>query len=205
MARCLVDALDYLHNSVNIVHRDIKPCNVLLDESGAPLLVDFGKAVALQTGHVDLTQGNDMTTSIEGTYTFLPPECCSSDGFDFEQKPYSMKKADVWALGVTLYILTYNRFPYELSPMTDGHCTTELDIMEAIANVDVQFSDSERPVSAELKQLLSQMLEKDPERRPDINSIKTFSKFLSEEPAVKRRCLGSGFFSASSLQSEGPK
>lgn len=80
MARCLVDALDYLHNQVNIVHRDIKPANVLLDESGAPLLVDFGKSVALSSGHVDLMKGedNDMTTSIEGTYTFLPPECCTT-------------------------------------------------------------------------------------------------------------------------------
>lgn len=48
-----------------------------------------------------------------------------------------MKKADVWALGVTLYIITYNRFPFELSATTDGHCTTELDIMETIANIDV--------------------------------------------------------------------
>lgn len=80
MARCLVDALDYLHNQVNIVHRDIKPANVLLDESGAPLLVDFGKSVTLSSGHVDLMKGedNDMTTSIEGTYTFLPPECCTT-------------------------------------------------------------------------------------------------------------------------------
>jgi serine/threonine protein kinase len=44
MARSLVDALDYLHNSLKIVHRDIKPSNILLDESGSPMLVDFGKA-----------------------------------------------------------------------------------------------------------------------------------------------------------------
>lgn len=179
MARCLVDALDYLHNKVNIVHRDIKPSNVLLDESGAPLLVDFGKAVALSTTKAeDLTnpQGssNDMTTSIEGTYTFLAPECCASGGcgpeFDaFHQKPYSMKKADVWALGVTLYIITYNRFPYELSQFTDGHCTTELDIMESIANINIVFPDDERRVSSDLKDLLSMMLEKDPDRRPDIS------------------------------------
>ena len=44
MAKCLVDALDYLHNEVAIVHRDIKPSNILLDESGAPMIVDFGKS-----------------------------------------------------------------------------------------------------------------------------------------------------------------
>lgn len=77
MSRCLVDALDYLHNSVGIVHRDIKPSNVLLDESGAPLLVDFGKAAALPESQEFSSKDNDYTTSIEGTYTFLPPECCS--------------------------------------------------------------------------------------------------------------------------------
>lgn len=47
MSRSLVDALDYLHNTVKIVHRDIKPSNILLDESGAPMLVDFGKSQIL--------------------------------------------------------------------------------------------------------------------------------------------------------------
>jgi serine/threonine protein kinase len=45
MARSLIDAMDYLHNNVKIVHRDIKPSNILLDESGAPMIVDFGKAI----------------------------------------------------------------------------------------------------------------------------------------------------------------
>ena len=66
--------LDFFQK-MKIVHRDIKPSNVLLDESGAPMLVDFGKAQTLQ--EADLDAPNDLTTSIEGTYTFLPPECCS--------------------------------------------------------------------------------------------------------------------------------
>ena len=47
MSRSLIDALDYLHNNVKIVHRDIKPSNILLDESGAPMIVDFGKSMQL--------------------------------------------------------------------------------------------------------------------------------------------------------------
>jgi serine/threonine protein kinase len=43
MAKQLVEALDYLHTTLNIVHRDIKPSNILMDETGSPLLVDFGK------------------------------------------------------------------------------------------------------------------------------------------------------------------
>jgi serine/threonine protein kinase len=91
-----------------------------------------------------------------------------------------MKKADVWAMGVTLYIFTYNRFPYEFRSNTDGNCMTEIDIMESISNFQLNFPENGRKVSDDLKALLSMMLEKDPARRPDVSEIKTMSRFLNE-------------------------
>ena len=40
----LIYGLDYLHSNLNIVHRDIKPSNIMLDDSGNPMIIDFGKA-----------------------------------------------------------------------------------------------------------------------------------------------------------------
>lgn len=117
----MINALEYLHNELNIVHRDIKPQNILVDESGEPFLVDFGKAKQLNNPE------EDITTSMEGTYTFLPPECCS-----FDISSYSMKKADVWALGITLYCMTFNRFPFKFG-------STELDLMDNILNTEITF------------------------------------------------------------------
>jgi hypothetical protein len=62
-----------------------------------------------------------------------------------------MRKADVWALGVTLYIITYNNLPYELRGKTGSQCTTELDILETIANIQVTYPDEQRQVSDDLK------------------------------------------------------
>mmetsp|Transcript_37615 Transcript_37615/g.27730 ORF Transcript_37615/g.27730 Transcript_37615/m.27730 type:complete len:103 (-) Transcript_37615:339-647(-) len=47
VAREMVDALDYLHNEVGIVHRDIKPQNIMVTEQGSTLLTDFGKSLQL--------------------------------------------------------------------------------------------------------------------------------------------------------------
>jgi [calcium/calmodulin-dependent protein kinase] kinase len=137
-ARTLVSALSYLHDTLNIVHRDIKPANILMDETGTPLLVDFGKARQLKN------EEEDLTTSIQGTYTFLPPECCS-----FETDIYSMKKADIWALGMTLYCMTFNRFPFSLG-------NTEMQLMENICNHELTFED--REISTELKLFFEEIL-----------------------------------------------
>jgi serine/threonine protein kinase len=91
-----------------------------------------------------------------------------------------MKKADVWAMGITLYIFTYNRFPYEFRSNTDGNCMTEIDIMESISNFHLNFPENGRKVSDDLKALLAMMLDRDPARRPEISEIKTVSRFLND-------------------------
>lgn len=74
----------------------------MLDSDLKPVLVDFGKAMKLRNND------DDITNSIEGTYLFLPPECCQIE----HNERISMKKADVWALGITAYIMVFNKFPF---------------------------------------------------------------------------------------------
>ena len=60
-----------------------------------------------------------MLEDTAGTYHFLAPECC-----DPEIKVYSGVKADIWALGVTLFAFAYNKLPF--------YAETEIQILECI-------------------------------------------------------------------------
>jgi serine/threonine protein kinase len=75
----------------------------------------------------------------------MPPECCS-----FDVNEFSMKKADVWSLGLTLYCMTFNKLPFSISG-------TELETMESICNFELSFPET-REISEELKELLQMML-----------------------------------------------
>ncbi|VDM47203.1 unnamed protein product [Toxocara canis] len=95
-------AIDYIHEN-DIVYRDLKLENVVLDLDGHIQLVDFGFAKRLQNG--------DRTQTICGTLQYMAPEIAKGE-------PYG-KAVDWWSFGVLLHILLTNRYPFPNSDATN--------------------------------------------------------------------------------------
>src|SRR5258706_13024246 len=81
----LTDALTRTHR-LEVIHRDIKPPNVLLADDGTPRLTDFGIA------HIGGLSSITQDRSVLGTYHYLSPEACNGERPD--------KRTDIWAFGV---------------------------------------------------------------------------------------------------------
>jgi eukaryotic-like serine/threonine-protein kinase len=126
-----------------IVHRDVKPGNVIVTPDGAATLVDFG--IAKVAGSA-LTQ----TGSTPGTVNYMSPE--QTRGGDIDAR------ADVWALGATLYEMLAGRRPF---------CADSQDaVIYAIRHDPPDPLDRVRPgVPPELARVVSRCLEKEPDRR----------------------------------------
>jgi eukaryotic-like serine/threonine-protein kinase len=143
----VASALDAAHRA-GLVHRDVKPGNILLTPDGRVLLADFGiaKAIGSDDGH-DLTSDNVMM----GTAKYLAPEQVRGRRLD--------GRADLYALGLVLYECLAGRVPF----------LGESDADTALARLQRDPTDLGRlrpTLPRGLVGLIHQLLEREPEDRP---------------------------------------
>ncbi|CAI6318593.1 unnamed protein product [Periconia digitata] len=142
-------AVRYIHQQ-GIVHRDIKPDNVLLDSEGHVHLADFNVAS-------DFTPHKALTSK-SGTLAYLAPEV-------YEGKGYSCE-VDWWSLGVLFYECIYNKRPFEAS--------SHDSLAQKISKGDPTFPVTNPPVSMPCLHAISSLLEKDRKKRIGAISFNSF-------------------------------
>ncbi len=147
LADVLSGALAEAHRA-GVVHRDIKPGNVLFDAEGVPHLADCG--VASSRDHTD---GLTAIGTVVGTPGFMAPEQARGDD--------AAQAADVFALGATLLYAATGAGPY-------GRGAPELLMLRA---ADGKVQPVPRSLPASLRQRLQSMLEPRPERRPSAAAL----------------------------------
>ncbi|KAL4710466.1 hypothetical protein ACJJTC_008868 [Scirpophaga incertulas] len=156
----LLDGLEYLHGQ-GVVHKDIKPGNLLLTLDQTLKITDFGVAEAL-----DMFSPEDTCYTGQGSPAFQPPEIANG------AEQFSGTKVDIWSSGVTLYNMTTGRYPYE------GDNVYRL--LEAIGRGEP--APPPPALGPALGALLTHMLKRDPALRPSVHQIKRHAWVQAQPP-----------------------
>ncbi|XP_068639775.1 serine/threonine-protein kinase STY46-like isoform X2 [Aristolochia californica] len=164
--------MSYLHQN-NIIHRDLKAANLLMDENEVVKVADFGVArVQAQSG---------VMTAETGTYRWMAPEV-------IEHKPYD-HKADVFSFGVVLWELLTGKLPYEyLTPLQAAVGVVQKGLRPIIPKL----------THPKLAELLERCWQQDPTPRPDFSEIieilQHIAKEIADEGEDRHREKSSGGF-----------
>ncbi|EAW98250.1 CAMKK2 isoform 3 [Pan troglodytes] len=162
----LIKGIEYLHYQ-KIIHRDIKPSNLLVGEDGHIKIADFGVSNEFK--------GSDaLLSNTVGTPAFMAPESLSET-----RKIFSGKALDVWAMGVTLYCFVFGQCPFMDERIMCLHSKIKSQALE--------FPD-QPDIAEDLKDLITRMLDKNPESRIVVPEIKILVKTM-----IRKRSFGNPF------------
>src|SRR3954471_24409340 len=153
---CLLDALEAAH-AAGIVHRDVKPGNVIVGDDGRVTLTDFG--IASTAGDPSITS----TGLLLGSPAYIAPERARGR----RPEPGS----DLWSLGATLYTAVEGRPPF--------------DKPEAVATLAAVVTEPHTPCSRageRLARTIDQLLDKDPAGRPQPEDIRHLLEAVVADP-----------------------
>ena len=144
----LSDVVAYAHDH-EIIHRDIKPGNVMVRPDGTITLLDFGVAKELK--------GKTFSKTVTGSRPYMSPEQIMGK---------SQKRSDVWAIGVVMYVLYTGMFPF--------YHEVEKILMDMILEMPVTSPIKfNQDLDDKIERIIMKCLEKNPENRyPNANALK---------------------------------
>jgi tetratricopeptide (TPR) repeat protein len=169
------DAIQYAHHCA-VIHRDLKPDNILVDESGEPKILDFGVARTTDSDIRATTLRTDVGQLI-GTVPYMSPEQVTGDPHEIDSR------ADVYALGVVLYELLCGALPHDVADRT---------IPDAVRMIREEepspLSSMSRVFRGDLDTIAAKALEKEKDRRYQTAAqlAADVRHHLADEPIVAR-------------------